>query len=84
MICSRIESALKNVVKKNIEYQRQLKELEVGDTPPPQSCPLIKWIGIQSRLTDGLSNFRTIDTLLQEVSAGLQVYYTSSSMFTEY
>ncbi|KAF8809468.1 hypothetical protein BYT27DRAFT_7094370 [Phlegmacium glaucopus] len=50
---TRIESALKNVSKKNIEYQHQLKELE-------------------SRLTHGLSNFRTIDTLLQEVFSGLQ------------
>jgi len=50
---SRIESALKNVSRKSIEYQYQLKELE-------------------SRLAQGLSDFRTIDSLLQEASTGLQ------------
>ena len=31
---SRIEGALKNVFKKNIEYQRRLEELEVSNTVP--------------------------------------------------
>ena len=81
LIYSRIESALKNVLKKSIEYQRQLKDLEVLHLTPIQPHILI-WF-IQSRLTHGLSDFRTIDTLLQEASTGLQVYYIFSSLFSE-
>lgn len=77
LICSRIESALKSVTKKQIDYQHQLKELEVGDAPSAVITPT--HIGaIQSKLTYGLNNFRTIDTLLQEVSAGLQVCHIFS------
>ena len=78
MLRSRIESALKNISKKNIEYQHQLKELEVGDTLPQSFSLLIRIV--QSRLTHGLSNFRTTDILLQEVFAGLQVYHIFSGL----
>ena len=79
LLCRRIESALKMVSMKSIEYQRQLKELEVLHLTP--ILLHIKFIPKQSRLAHGLSDFRTIDTLLQEASAGLQVCYIFSSLF---
>ena len=78
-ISRRIESALKIVSKKSIEYQRQLKELEVLHLTPPLLHILID--PEQSRLAQGLSDFRTIDTLLQEASTGLQVCYIFPSSF---
>jgi hypothetical protein len=81
LLCRRIESALKIVSMKSIEYQRQLKELEVTHLTP--ILLHIKFIPKQSRLTHGLSDFRTIDTLLQEASNGIQVYYIFPPFFPE-
>lgn len=81
LVCRRIESALKIVSKKSIEYQRQLKELEVLHLTPTLLRILI--YSEQSRLAQGLSDFRTIDTLLQEASTGLQVYCIFPPLFSD-
>jgi len=47
-----IETALKNVYKKNLRYEHLMKDME-------------------SRLTEDLSNFRAIDSLISDVYSGL-------------
>ena len=70
-MCSKLEDSLRNAYKKNYKVELLMKGLEVRSDLGLccESC----LVSLQSRLSDDLSNFKAIDSLLRDVYSTLQV-----------
>ena len=71
-LTSPLDNLLHSTSAKTLQYERQLKELEVR-RPSLVVYSLLRWRRPQSKLSEHLGNSRTIDTSLRQVYASIQV-----------
>ena len=69
---SPLDNLLHSTSARTLQYERQLKELEVS-RPSPDTYSVSPLLRPQSKLSEHLSNSRAIDTSLRQVYAGIQV-----------
>jgi hypothetical protein len=69
-VCSKLEESLRNAYKQNYKVELLMKGLEVRYK---SLCCEPYQVSLQSRFSDDLSNFKAIDSLLQDVYSTLQV-----------
>jgi hypothetical protein len=68
-----LEGALKRISKQTMQYEYQMKDLEVCALCFSVRMTIYKFLYIKAKLSENLSNFRALDSLLQEAFSGLQV-----------
>jgi hypothetical protein len=71
-LTSPLDNLLHSTSAKTLQYERQLKELEVRH-PNSTVYSLLPWRRPQSKLSEHLGNARTIDASLRQVYASIQV-----------